>query len=259
MSQTMHSRKAVSNRIALIAMLIAAPWASGEVIYETEGPFGGPFGLIGFDVCIHQSVALRFTPDADYTFDRVSVWFMSNDFSGQTHPLVEVTLRTDDDSVPGVSIPSSEILEWMHFKVSAVGWNPVLEVVEAEEHPLLKAGVNYWIVCKSLAPCGLDGVWNWAATGTGFMSNTNGDQEGWQPGNSGAVAATIIEATLVIAGDSDHDGDVDLIDFGAYLDCVTGPAAGGVPQECTTFDFDSDNDVDKTDFAALQLAFTGAL
>lgn len=236
---------------------IMAHAAVGEVIYETEDPFGGIFGLWGYDVCIEQSVAVRFTPDADYTFDRVSAWFMSNDFSGQTHPLVVVTLRTDD-SIQGVSVPSDEILETLSFHVSAVGWNPVLEGMDSVANPLLRKGMHYWIAAESEAPCGLDGVWNIASSGTGFMSNTEGAGGDWYPGAEGAVVATIIEGLSVVIGDGDGDGDVDLFDFSDFLACVSDPNGDLLPG-CEFFDFDGDGDVDHADFAGFQLAFTRGL
>ncbi len=47
--------------------------------------------------------------------------------------------------------------------------------------------------------------------------------------------------------DFDGDGDVDLFDFEAYLGCVAGPDAAGVPPGCRMFDFDGDEDVDFED------------
>lgn len=242
---------------AFAALVFLTSPVRGDVIYETEDPFGGPFGLWGYDVCIQQSVALRFTPEADYRLSRLSLWFMNNDFSGQTHPLVVLTLRTDDDSVPGVSIPSEEIIESQTFTVSAIGWNPVLETVESKANPLLRPGVHYWIAVASEAPCGADGVWNIASFGVGFMSNTDGAQDNWSPGGSSAVTATVIEATPAIAGDVDFDGDVDLSDFAAFEECRTGPGSLGIPGSCTPFDFDVDRDVDMSDYAVFQMVFTG--
>ena len=92
-----HMRLFMSGGLILAGALASA--AVGDTIYETDDPFGGPFGLWGPDVCSDQSVAVRFTPGADYTLDRMSVWFMNN--STTVHPLVEVTLRPDDDSTPG--------------------------------------------------------------------------------------------------------------------------------------------------------------
>ncbi len=52
------------------------------------------------------------------------------------------------------------------------------------------------------------------------------------------------------------DGSVTLNDYARYAACISGPG-GGTASECLCFDFDKDNDVDFSDFAALQLIFTG--
>ncbi len=60
-----------------------------------------------------------------------------------------------------------------------------------------------------------------------------------------------------VAGDSDTDGDADLEDFTAFLDCVTSPG-GGLPPGCDVFDFDGDDDTDFADLQTFQLVFTGS-
>lgn len=60
-------------------------------------------------------------------------------------------------------------------------------------------------------------------------------------------------------GDFDGDGDVDLVDFGQFQICFTGPGGGPLTPTCAAADFDGDNDVDLADFGGFQLAFTGAL
>lgn len=57
-------------------------------------------------------------------------------------------------------------------------------------------------------------------------------------------------------GDSDGDGDVDLVDYAAFADCMTAPdeAAGA---GCEDFDSGEDADVDLKDFSEFQIAFTG--
>src|SRR5262245_32960472 len=112
--------QSMSGGIVFMALFCATP-VLADVVYDTGDPFGGPFGPIGFDVGNCQSVGVRFTPSATYTLDRIGVWFMNNDFSGATHPLINISLRTDDSSTPGVSIPSNQILESWTFNVSAVG------------------------------------------------------------------------------------------------------------------------------------------
>ncbi|MCP4247088.1 MAG: hypothetical protein GY778_08565 [bacterium] len=255
------------SRIGRVCRL--APWAtvlvvtalgSADVIYETEDPFGGVFGLWGADVCLDQSVAMRFTPDGDYRLDRVALWLMSNDFAGTIHPLVEVTLRTDDNNVPGVSIPSENIIESWRFNVAAVGWNPVLEEMVSALHPLLFEGVNYWIVTESRAVCGDDGVWNFASFGLGFVAYSLGFGQDWQPGGSSAALASVVEGTAIAASDFDFDGDVDLDDHAVLAGCLSGPneptpPAGCTPQQFAAADVDEDIDVDLHDFRQFQSEF----
>ncbi len=238
------------SQCCLVSALAAlgAGTASADIIYETPGPFGGPFGLIGFDVCIDQSVAVRFEPASDYTLDKVSVWLMNNIFSGPGGQTVVVTIRTDDDTTPGVSVPSNTILEKMTLIASATGWSPVLESVNSVSHPLLSAGVKYWVVLESVAPCGEDPVWNWATGASGYTSNTSGSSV-WQPGGMGAVAATIVEGSPVTScfADCDNSGSLDFFDFL----CFQNEFANGTAYA----DCDGSGTLDFFDFLCFQNAF----
>ncbi|HNQ22605.1 MAG TPA: C25 family cysteine peptidase [Phycisphaerae bacterium] len=65
-----------------------------------------------------------------------------------------------------------------------------------------------------------------------------------------------------VPGDFDHDGDVDLADYGIYALCMGGPDNYVPPKECDPADFyaadlDADKDVDLGDFDLFTLAFTG--
>ncbi len=59
-------------------------------------------------------------------------------------------------------------------------------------------------------------------------------------------------------GDFDCDADVDVTDYAAYLQCVTGPGGGAPVTGCDAFDFEVDADVDLADLCRFQLAFTGS-
>jgi RHS repeat-associated protein len=59
------------------------------------------------------------------------------------------------------------------------------------------------------------------------------------------------------AGDFNHDGDVDLADFGHFQDCFAGPNNPPAHSGCGDADFDDDGDVDLTDFGFFQGCFYG--
>ena len=77
-------------------------------------------------------------------------------------------------------------------------------------------------------------------------------------------STTLANAPPSSPGDWDHDGYVDIDDFFAMPDCMSGP--WGAPdwvmpsQDCRdVFDFNADADVDLLDFAEFQRGFTGGL
>src|SRR5690606_35417845 len=148
---------------AALGIGAAAATAGADIVFATEDPFESVFGLIGYPIGgegprEHQ-VGIRFTPDADYRLDRISVWFMSDDFFGISRAPVRITVQTDDPS-GGETIPSGVVLEELGFEVSTVGWNPVLEVMDSAQRTLLRAGEHYWIVADSDV-VSQTGVWNW--------------------------------------------------------------------------------------------------
>ena len=58
-------------------------------------------------------------------------------------------------------------------------------------------------------------------------------------------------------GDAEFDGDVDLVDYTAFADCMTGPGRVDRLCDCRFLDIDHDGDVDLADFARFQNGFTG--
>ncbi len=57
--------------------------------------------------------------------------------------------------------------------------------------------------------------------------------------------------------DADADGDLDLVDYASFVNCVT-PPQGAAGSGCAPFDQDDDGDVDLVDFGAFQARYTGA-
>lgn len=79
-------------------------------------------------------------------------------------------------------------------------------------------------------------------------------------GTAVSDVAVVSEAAMgcdIALGDFDEDGDVDLVDFGAFQLCFNG-GEGVLAPGCETGDFDGDNDVDLVDFGGFQLVFTGS-
>jgi len=74
---------------------------------------------------------------------------------------------------------------------------------------------------------------------------------------STGVLSDTFHIVKALAGDLDRDGDVDLADATAFVECITGPSAPSA-SPCIEFDFDHQGDVDMHDFIEFQLAFTGS-
>ncbi len=71
-----------------------------------------------------------------------------------------------------------------------------------------------------------------------------------------------VEIEVVPLGDFDSDGEIDLVDFNRFADCLAGPGVYDPPPGCDPLDFviadlDGDEDVDLADFASFQRAFAG--
>jgi hypothetical protein len=73
--------------------------------------------------------------------------------------------------------------------------------------------------------------------------------------NLGMVTDLVLSARL--PGDVNDDGDVDLDDYHAWVDCLTGP---GIPTTagCEPADLQADDDVDLADFSTFQRVFRGS-
>jgi hypothetical protein len=75
----------------------------------------------------------------------------------------------------------------------------------------------------------------------------------------GQFAAGVHAAgTPAVPADFDHDGDVDMQDFGRFQACRTVDRQVTLPAECTCFDHDKDSDVDWRDLAIFVSCLSGA-
>lgn len=238
--------------VAVLSLLTFPRAASADIVFETQDPFGGPFGITGFDVFSGQSVAARFEPAADYTLDELRLWLWNNDENGR-EPRIDIKLETDDPA-NGESRPSGVVLEAWTFNVPGTGvFNPMLFTFESTTHLNLDSGVKYWITARSPAPGGASPVWAWAAKDSGWMSlidHASTDQ--WSNAATGAVASYIVEGTPTGAGtpgDIDGDGDVDLSDLAIFLS-VFG-LCEGAPGFIAAADINGDGCIDLSDLTIL--------
>ncbi|MCH7720651.1 MAG: hypothetical protein IH988_06625 [Planctomycetes bacterium] len=233
--------------LALASVAWVAPVAEAEVIFETEDPFGGPFGMLGFDVFEDQSVAQRFTSTGDFTLDQISLWIWNNDPSN-THPIT-ITLREDANDGGGGSIPSDVILESWTIEVPVTGkFNPLLFDFPSVVLPTLDSGVKYWIAAESPTQPTLDPVWAIASPDNGFMSFAGSDGV-WSPGaNSGNTAMIVMgtPVTELCEGDANGDGTVDPLDSG-YVLARFGCSVGTGDLDCDSADQNGDGAVDPLD------------
>jgi len=89
-------------------------------------------------------------------------------------------------------------------------------------------------------------------------SPANPIYDAWWTWGSGGVDLEAIGALHQgIAGDTDWDGDVDNVDFGALYGSFTGPEGAGMTWQQGNFDYDGD--VDNVDFGTLYGCYTGPL
>ncbi len=232
---------------SLVALpLLFAAAASAAVIFQTNGPFGGFFGLWGADLSPQQQVAARFVPAADRTFDDARLWLMNNSSSLQGAVTVRLELDATDLGLGGSSRPSGIALESWNYNIQTLGWVPVEHTTSSATHPILRAGRKYWIVAASTAPGGNNPVWNFASSGNSYTATTQSNGS-WAAGN-GAALTLAVHGTpgAPVAGDLDRSGSVNAKDLAAMLSAwgLAQPLAGDA-------DANQDGIVDAADLAAL--------
>jgi hypothetical protein len=174
-------------------LLSMQPVAHHHIIYATDDPFGGLFDVYGLDVNSRQSVALRFTPDRQYSLGQIRLWLWNS--NGDPIP-VTVSLREDAALGPdGGSAPSDTPIESWSFEIPHTGLaEPRLFDVTSFLSPLLEGGAEYWIVVESSGQRGV--AWAVAQPGIGFGAVRLSSGGDWQT-FEGAVGASEVWGTPV--------------------------------------------------------------
>ncbi len=99
----------------------------------------------------------------------------------------------------------------------------------------------------TLFDCDADGVCDWDdnCVSVPNAAQMDADSNGWGDACEGVF-------------DSDHDGDVDLADWGHFAGCMTGPNQLPGAGCAAVHDFDTNGSIDLADVAVYQQSFTGA-
>jgi hypothetical protein len=79
----------------------------------------------------------------------------------------------------------------------------------------------------------------------------------WRSSTPRNIAGRLRLMRRIRTGDSEFDGDIDLVDYAGFADCMTGPGRVDRLCDCRFLDIDHDGDVDLGDFALFQNAFVG--
>lgn len=229
-----------------IAALAVAGAATAAIVFTTNGPFGGFFGLWGADLFTQQSAAARFVPNADFTFDDARIWLMNNSEASYGPVTVRLEIDALDAGMGGVSRPSGIALEEWTFDIQTLGWNPLQHTMPSTARSALRTGRRYWIVASSSATVGGNPVWNFASSGNSYTAilQPNGS---WSTGNTAALTLTVHGTpNAPRKGDVNRDGVVNASDLLTLLARwgATHPAAGDA-------DTNQDGTVNATDLTEL--------
>lgn len=236
---------------AIVALAVGSA-AGAAIIFSTNGPFGGFFGLWGADLSVQQSVAQRFPVNADHRFTSTRIWLMNNSSSVQAPVVVQLELDAVDIGMGGASRPSGVALERWTFPIATLGWDPVEHQVTSKTRPPLRAGRKYWIVASSPAAPGANPVWNFSSSGSAYKGITQLDGS-WAVGSSAALTMTVVgDVGAPARGDIDEDGVVGAVDLSLLL-----TAWGETQPDAGLADVDQNGVVNAGDLSFLLLGWTG--
>jgi hypothetical protein len=155
----------------LVLCLLAATTVRADTIFTTFGASQSfdnvsswPIGGLEKD-----EFAASFAPTQDFSLDAID--FAAVLFSGSDPLTVEITDSTGSPASPSAPIET--------FEVASVPGVPTVLTVDSTSHPLLLAGVTYWVVLSTAASS--DFGWNWNDQGFVGVSFRNSGTSSWIP------------------------------------------------------------------------------
>ena len=211
-------------------------------------------GMIGAPACVASAVAVAGVYDQTYPgLD----WGVCQDLAPQPHLVVcasnRATIGCDQLGAPAYDIsidqppPGAPTSGTSHAVAHASGVAALM---------IEKAG------CPGLSPDEIAQIMDTTGTELTIMGmSCPGDEV---PSSIDALdAINFFSGSCSAVGHPACNGDVTLIDFGIFIECMQGPDVPILPGSCTCVDYpeggrqDADGDVDLRDFAAFQRDFTG--
>jgi hypothetical protein len=229
--------------------------AAGIISFASSGK-AGDCGNIGVPACVSSAVAVAGVYDQTIPFPGVD-YGICQDLAPQPHLVMCISNRATYDcdqlGAPGWDIVIDDPLPGQDtFGVSQA----VAHASGAAALMIEKGG------CPGLSPDQIAQIMD--LTGTELIIagiSCPGDEV---PTSIGALdAINFFSVSCSTVGHPACNGDVTIIDFGIFIECMQGPGAPILPGSCTCVDYpegarqEPDGDVDLRDFAAFQRDFTG--
>jgi hypothetical protein len=177
---------------AVLSILVCVGSANASTVFSNLGPGDSYNCCLGWTVAGPNAPnatdkASPFTPSSTYTFDSVEVAFQWEAFTNAG----VIWLMSDDGGLPGTILESFHFTNLPLFKTTSTQ----LAVGTSTLHPLLSAGVQYWVAASGEGDSLLS--FNMNVTGdTGLASRD--DHEPW--GFAGIPGIGIGPVTTPLAG-----------------------------------------------------------